>query len=542
MRDLLRVCLLLAFPAIAVAQMQMPGDVRVYPVDKTVAEMPAGDDFSKPERAYATVNRHLAAGTADWRALSVARIAAKAPAADDKPKPVSDRAAQGWLNARIIEVRLISDTIAYVIAQWPQSGAFDVRGFELEGGRWLSVSNKLADRIDDARRLVDSAASERRLASRFRRRTTLPKEYLGPFVEYLKSAGKEPRELIIEKLAAHKLVMIGEIHHRPTYWALNCDVVRDPRFVEHVGVIYLELPSNNQALIEKFLAAETLDPSPVVETLRDMLWMGWPDQPMLDFMVAVWKANQPLPTAKRIRVVLVDAPRPWKLIRERADIAQYEVDRDQLMAANIVEDLKRLEHDGRHALFIAGHMHVAEDLKLLPNETPLKTAGWRLARELGDKCYAFIQHGPQMSNMGHVSGRRARGLFDSAFKEIGYRSVAFALKQTPFGGEPFDASTDINSIGAYQDAADGYIFLERLEDEWFSPLIDGFYTDEFVRELDRRHRVLNNAGLEQGIGLSEVTADAFYKWMSNSWGQPRDWRERLGSVDAWQRSTDEMPP
>jgi hypothetical protein len=37
---------------------------------------------------------------------------------------------------------------------------------------------------------------------------------------------------------------MGEVHHRPRYWAFNASLVADPLFAERVGTIYMELPSN----------------------------------------------------------------------------------------------------------------------------------------------------------------------------------------------------------------------------------------------------------------------------------------------------------
>jgi hypothetical protein len=117
--------------------------------------------------------------------------------------------------------------------------------------------------------------------------------------------------------------------------------------------------------------------------------------------------------------------------------------------------------------------------------------------------------------------------------------VAFALMGSPFGAEPFDASADVECIGTFADAFDGYVFLERLEDEFFSAVIEGFYTDEFVKELDRRYKLTETEGLES-LGIDDLTAIRFERWMSRHWGAPREWREHLGSIDAWRTGTGEV--
>jgi hypothetical protein len=517
--------------------MQDSGRVQVYPINKTVADLPAGDDLSKPELAYATIHRHVAAGDINWQSLSVPRMGPRLPAPSPAPKPVSPRAAQGWLGATIVEVRFVSDTIAYVIATWPQSGSVDLRTFEFDGGRWLNAGNKQADTLEAARKIVDDAAGEKRTAATYRKKAVYPENYLKPFVDFLQSSAQDPKEFLLKSLADHKLTIVGEIHHRPTYWKLNSDVVSDERFAKSAGVVYLELPSNDQHLVDRFLASETLDTTPVIQMLRDNLWMGWPDQAMLDFFVAVWKTNQNLPKDKRVRIVLVDMQRPWKLINKQSDWRPYEDDRNELMANNILKDLfAHSSDDPRHGLFIVGYEHAAKNLKQQSDASVIKTAGWRLSQVLGNQCYAIMQHSPVLGGEGNVYGRVGRGLFDSAFKAIDYKPAAFPLSGSPFGGEPFDASADWACTGSYQDAFDAYLYLERLEDEYFSPLIDGFYTDDFVKELDRRYRITQEKGLVEAEGLDDLTGASFVKWMSNSWGQPRDWKNQLGPIDAWRRS------
>ncbi|HEY7088654.1 MAG TPA: hypothetical protein VH518_11235, partial [Tepidisphaeraceae bacterium] len=257
---------------------------------------------------------------------------------------------------------------------------------------------------------------------------------------------------------------------------------------------------------------------------------------------AVWNGNQGLPKDKHVRIVLVDRPLPWKQIKTASDLKAYQVDRDEVMAANVLKDVQAHATDERHAMFITGYDHSAKNLRLAANNEPIKTAGWRLWQAMGKDCYAFMQHGPQMSGDSKVYGRIARGLFDSAFGAVQYKVLAFNLPGSPFGGEPFDASIDWESAGSYQDAFDGYIFLERLEDEWFSSPIEGFYTEEFVKEVDRRYRLTEDKGLDDGIGIDELTARNFERWLSHTWGSPRDWKRRMGSIDAWQKTEGEEPP
>jgi len=516
-------------------------EIEVYRVDKKVSDFPAKDDFFSPEAAYATINRHRAAGAGDWGTMSTAKVRTRVPARLLKMKPLPQEEAVDLRDAQILAVRIFRGTIAQVSAR--MSRRIEYRSFEREDGRWLNVGAGFVNTEEEAAKAFTRWARERRELTQIQPRLPVddPQAVLAPYVEYLQKEAVPPKRFVLDAVARHKLVAIGELHHRPTYWALNSDVVRDPRFARAAGTVYMELPIHAQELVDQFLAAEQLDTGPVIEMLRDNLWMGWPDQPMLDFFVAVWQTNQALDEAQRIRIVLVDMPRPWKELIREGNLRKYDTDRDKLMADNILRDMKRLG-DKRHALFIVGYGHV-EILRLAGADSPRPNSGWYLRQGLGAQMYSIVQHSPIIANMGKVFGRTCLGLFDDAFAANGNEPVAFSLADSPFGQQRFDIDGDRHeaSMSLFAEAFDGYVYLGPLEDETFSPLIPGFYTDEFVKELDHRYRLMSGRGLVEGLRLPACDGRSFEEWMGGrggSWGRPRKWKYFLGSVTAWRDGDD----
>lgn len=69
------------------------------------------------------------------------------------------------------------------------------------------------------------------------------------FVDFLKSEGRDPQPFVLEAIEKHRIVILGEIHHRPRYWAFAADLVRAPEFAQPAGTIYLELPPHDQPLV-----------------------------------------------------------------------------------------------------------------------------------------------------------------------------------------------------------------------------------------------------------------------------------------------------
>lgn len=513
--------------------------MEVYPVNKQVRDFPAEEDLSKPETAYVAINRLMASGQqGQWQHLSIKEIAARLPAGNTPPKKVSPEDAATWLNATTLEVRIFKGLRAVVIARltYPDGRVrFDLRSlrFDHQQGHWLNAGEGITDSLEEARAIFARECA-RNIGQPARPKIDNPDAYLSQCVEFLKSQGREPRSAIMDLLARYRVVLMGEIHHRPRYWAFNASLVSDPAFADHVGVIFLELSANDQPHIDRFLAAPELDTQPAIEALRGMMVMGWPDQAMLDFLVTVWKTNKALPANRKIRIVLADMARPWSQIHQPKDMRLFNVDRNRFMADTVLGDLRAHQTDERAALFIVGLGHAMLDLQYFDG-TPIASAGYYLQKELGRaKVTAIFPHTCVMTNVGQVSGRLGRGLFESAFKALDNKPIAFPLSTGPFSELPFDGFPDEPVANCYKDGYDTYLYLGPLENEVFSPLTEGFYTDEFVKEVDRRYRLSNGKGWAESTGR-KLDAQSFIRWMKRDWGRPRrEWSAaKLGPLDAW---------
>lgn len=516
----------------------MKPEIVVYQVGQKVSAFESQDDFSSPEAAYATINRRIATGTGDWKVLSCTSVNNfLGPGPFKIAEPSADES-RLFRSAEILTVRIYRGSYAHVVARFAEGPSpIDTRSFEWEGGRWLNAGNSRYATVDEAANEFEPLVRRRQDLERIQSRNPVeaPETMLASCAAFFRANGQPPKEYVLNAIEQHALVAIGEIHHRPLYWRLNSDIVQDPRFAKAAGTVYLELPMHAQPLIDEFLAAGHLDKMLVGKMLRDNLWTGWPDEAMLDFFVTIWQVNQKLDETQRIRIVLVDMKRPWsELIREEK-LDKYNCDRDKLMADNIRNDMLS-SPDHRHALFIVGFAHL-ENIRLAGAERPRINAGHHLRNWLGKDLFSIVQHGPVIANMGRVSGRTCMGLFDEAFTANGKSPIAFSLRDGPFGTQRYDLNGDYcdSSMSLYSEAFDGYVYLGPLEQETFSPLIPEFYTDDFVKELDQRHRLVFGSGLKEGLGLRDYDARSFADWMARTWGQPREWRYSLGPVTKWRQ-------
>ena len=516
--------------------------LRVYEVNKRVCDFPEGEDLSTPEAAYATIMRdYMATGAsgAEWSKISAWK------SKDTKRRKVSPEVAQDYLNARIVEVRIFKERIAQVIAEMREDGktGYDQRHLVLHEGKWLnSGQDGFARTLTEARKTF-ARKSERlyqinlkrlgeEVPSRWDRQPIPdPQAHLKPYVDFLKKEGRQPHAFMMKAFKKYQLVVMGEVHNRPKYWAFNTELIRDPSFAKTVGTIYIELPLNHQSNIDDFLVKNTCEKEIVIQMLRDYFELGWPCKPTLDFFVAVWQVNQKLPSDKKLRIRLVDMERPWEKIKERKDWQQYNVDRDLFMAQNILKDRKRRQGKQRNGFFIVGMGHAMEELYFVDQKTPHESAGWHLKQALGDQLFTVFQHVPIMTNKGIVSGRLALGLIDTAFARLDDRPIAFTLQSGPFGTLPFDGMPDDNAYGNFRDGYDAYLYLVPLDSEILSPLIEGFYSDDFMPEIDRRYRLMNGRALFSDIDLP--TSERVTKMRASFWGQPRGWTRSLGPENAW---------
>lgn len=505
--------------------------IQIRALHRPLAAMPTPQDLSTPEGAFAALMQVLIEG-GELRPVFAKNFQKRLPSGRIKPQPEKTLAV---LRPLIIEEVHQAGEGAAILATLGD-GSVSVRYLEFEENHWANLGEDDAASLDKARQAATRFLSGRVKASKHTPIAN-PEAHLATFVKHLEQHGKAPKELLLEAMGTHRLTALGELHNRPTSWATYEGMVEDPRFAERVGTLYLELPGNGQALMDQFLANDSLNPEPVVEILRDLFQVGWPDQAMVQFLCTLWKVNHRLAPEKRIRVRLVDQHWNWREVQTKADTKKLDQARDPLMAENILADLAQ-NKDSRNAVFLVGYLHLPAQLSLrLDPATKHQNAGTLLRHELKSQFFAAIQHGPVLANAGGaVYGRIRQGLFDEAFARHGSQPVAFLLPGSPFGKEPFDCSWDLRGYaGTYGGAFDAYVFLGPLDQERFAPQVPGFYTEAYAKEVDRRCQLRFGAGVKEVEDLTWNDAAALTAGAARLWGQPRHWIPKLGPVDAWRK-------
>jgi len=136
------------------------------------------------------------------------------------------------------------------------------------------------------------------------------------------------------------------------------------------------------------------------------------------------------------------------------------------------------------------------------------------------EVFIIFPHSMIVHNVKGYLGELRDGLFDRAFTANGDIPVAFDLKDSPFGSEPFDALDPVKFdplSGCYEDNFDGYIFFGPLDNEGPEYYTEEIYTDDFVEEIKRRVKLFgSDRDRYFGIPAADLTREKIIDRLNES--------------------------
>lgn len=440
----------------------------------------------------------------------------------DSPDEIIDEERKRYiLDENIDGIIVYRDSVAAIVTHNDGDGFYLLNYCWIESGRWVNGGQGLADDEDAVLSQLElnlpichSNIPQIELVKK------IPED-VKPFSDFLSGIGQSPEEFLLEQLAAHTLVINGEIHRRKVSWDMLKRLIAMPDFSEKVGHVFMELPSWCQPLMDTFMESDTLDSDIVLQIFREVQPNGWWDKGEFEFICDLWRVNRSLPEGKRFKVVLADYQLPYSKITERHDMKELE-DRNTHMADVICNTICSSK-DTRGNLFLVGCGHAYKSRQggiasATYGKESAMTAGAQLVERLGkDKVFTVFQHILSGDNLGNYKAPLRGGVFDRAFEQNGNRPVGFLLAGSPFGNEPFDGIYEIKynkDIGTYSDNFDGYLFLHALADEPKAEPLAEIFTDDFVDEMKRRASVMGNGNQRWfwfGLTAPELTKQHIIK-------------------------------
>jgi len=494
---------------------QISNDYKTFEINKTVKDFPDEFNLSLPLKSFIYFKYLKSQGKQGlYRSVNSYKIQGFFPKENAPDITIDDAKKESLLNTKINEIIICRDSVAGIISDF-QSPMQVITYLTLEDGKWLNAGEGLGDDLNDARSIFKENAYVH--LGNIHQITILKNVSTDTlsFVNYLRENSKDPKQFILQALSEHKIVLYGELHRRQKSWELMKNVINDSKFHKEVGTIFMELSSDKQDELDAFFKNQVLDKELILNIFRDVQKDGWYDRGMYEFLIELWKVNKKLPSKKQIKIVAVDEPRPFKTFKNNEEMEAHfnqTLERNEQMA-KIISQTVRSQNDKRNNLFIVGIAHAykstPQNMAIGSQKGKMKpTAASQLATIFPkDEVFTIIQHIPVISNNGTVHGETRKSIFDYAFSVVGNKPIAFNLKNSPFGKEPFDALYEISynkMTGNYEDNYDAYLFIEPLKTESAEYLFDDILTDDYLKELDRRAKMVNTT-LEKWFGVDKAT-------------------------------------
>lgn len=515
--NFLGVVILFLFTNFLNAQSSNKNDFHSTEINKIVREFSDKLDLSTPLNSFVSFKYLQSKGKQSlYKSVNSFKIKGFYPKESSSDKKVTDTKRDALLNTKINEIIIYKDSVAGVITDFQPPMAI-ITYLTLENGKWLNAGEDLGNDINEARGKIKQNAQVH--LDNIHQIEKLKNNYasISDLTTYLKNNGTKPEQYLLNAMAKHKIVIYGELHRRKKSWDLMKNIIKNPKFAKEVGAVFMELSSDKQYELDNFFQSKAINTTILLDIFREVQLNGWYDKGMYEFLIELWHLNKKLLANKQIQIIAVDEPRPFSTFKTSAELKKHfdqALERNDQMKQTILKSIKN-NKDKRNNLFIVGLGHSYKttllDMAIGSQVGKMRpTVASQLKDALSDdEVFSIFQHIPIISNNGTVHGEVRNGFFDKAFNSFGNKSIAFDLKNSPFGKEPFDALYEISynkKTGNYEDNYDGYLFLESLETETDEYLFNDIINTDYLNELRRRAEMLNTT-IERWFEMDKVTIE-----------------------------------
>lgn len=322
---------------------------------------------------------------------------------------------------------------------------------------------------------------------------------------FLEKQNLSAKEYVLSLFEKQDIVIICERHHAEIeQYNLFLDIIKDPYFIENVGIVYTECGvSTLTPKLNTFLMSSGLDStgvhSKVTELYRyadsDFLWYCH-SYPWL--IKEVYELNQNLSVDKKIDLYGCDIPFDWSKCNTREEFEQSRTmlkDRDSIMADNFAKQYTTLqkERNGKKkALVIMNFRHAF--LKDTHNKDDIRrNTGRYIKDKFGEKVASIYLMGLNNPNSWDEYTVVKDGKWDAYIEMSGKTDIGFNIKDTPFGKSTFDVTPEGWSIDKYlyQDIFTGIMFYKSIDEHILKTGWKGAVTEDFLPELKRRIKIMN---------------------------------------------------
>lgn len=165
--------------------------------------------------------------------------------------------------------------------------------------------------------------------------------------------GVAPADFVLAALARHGIVFVGDIHPVAEPKRIVAEVLRRQDALNHVDLLALEVASEQQPWIDRYLASEPEDTTILLEHPRTLRAHWGASREFLAIYRAVWAWNRGRPDHPT-RIVAADI-RGWPIAPLTTNMAAGGfANRDEWMARSFL-GLRRAHPDARILVFMGGY-------------------------------------------------------------------------------------------------------------------------------------------------------------------------------------------
>ncbi|MDR0874039.1 MAG: hypothetical protein LBN27_11335 [Prevotellaceae bacterium] len=323
-------------------------------------------------------------------------------------------------------------------------------------------------------------------------------EEIEPYANFLRHEKTTAKEYILSLFKEKDIVILCERDHRElTQYDLILDVMKDPYFIDNVGVVYTEVgafnlnPELNRFLQNSHLSEEEINQQ-VLKFQRNCMFPLWEKSTFAYFIKGIYEINLSLPNEKKIQHFPTDI---WYVegkpdsVKVRSMLINM-ANRDSIMAEQIITlfDRQQKEMPRKKALVIMNYRHAFKQDTPSPNGIVSKNVG----RFLQDR-YANKLANVMINNFKEMPGAVVQdGKWDAAIQNTHLEDVGFNFSESPFGNDNFDywaGNTDLK----YKNIFDGFVYYLPFEKWKIAKGLPGLMEDGFYEEYAQRVFWFNKA-------------------------------------------------